>query len=859
MVQNEIGKLRLAVGAIFKAVALYAVVSKNAALGREHVIQHLTCQNGIVRGAVGGDGQRILFVELGANGTVEQLLILGEQRLGHGTQFKARRFGILDVGFDGCHVLVEHTALVLVHGVLRRLDKAVAVGQEVLLHIALFPPLVELLVIVLHVVVDGVVNDLTVLHQHAGFITLGGTKQTQYYNMGYDSFGNMTSISVGSQELASYDYGPRNGKLRSMTYGNTDTVSYSYDILGRVTEERWKDKLKYQYVYSSDGYLAKKLDVTTGKAVNYEYDSLGRLIHSYQIDNGTIQQRTEHLYDSENRLTSQSWQLGDTRYKESYKYNANDGSLTSVNLDGMVGYAYLYDSLKRLNAQYNWLYGRFYTYRTNNGNQTTQIASINYTKRDGGTGFNEFSLGYEYDAGGNITKVTHSTNTAHNASYTYDSQNQLTKEVNTNGTYNYTYDTYGNIRSVSGAESHTYTYGDSEWLDLLTAYDGKSITYDAIGNPAVWHNSSGDWELSWSNGRQLTEAKKGSHFISYTYDLAGIRDSKTVDGVTYNYITQNGQVVRQTWGDHVMDFIYDNSGKPYALKYDGTTYYYVLNLQGDVISIITHWGESYGSYTYDAWGNVLSVSGDIANLNPIRYRGYYYDSETRLYYLGSRYYDPQVKRFINADGAAFATINPYSNGLTDKNYFAYCDNDPVSRSDDGGEFWNIVVGAVVGGIGGALSAAASGGNIALGAAQGAASGAITALIPNKIVAKTLVSAGMAFFGSVSQQLSSSGKINIASTVSDTLWGAASGALGAKVGGVLDSSVGKSYSVIHAAADVFSGVASTTYNISSQAIISGLQRRNSNSRRQKNNTTAQRKRTIVSRRYRYARKVGCRTY
>ena len=91
-----------------------------------------------------------------------------------------------------------------------------------------------------------------------------------------------------------------------------------------------------------------------------------------------------------------------------------------------------------------------------------------------------------------------------------------------------------------------------------------------------------------------------------------------------------------------MDFIYDNTWKPYALKYDGTTYYYVLNLQGDVMSIITHWEQSYGSYTYDAWGNVLSVSGDIAYLNPIRYRGYYYDSETRLYYLGSRYYDPTL-------------------------------------------------------------------------------------------------------------------------------------------------------------------------------------------------------------------------
>ena len=563
--------------------------------------------------------------------------------------------------------------------------------------------------------------------RRSGFITSGGTKLTQYYNIGYDGFGNMTSISVGSRELASYDYGTQNGNLRSMTYGNGATVSYTYDSLDRVTEEKWGDTLKYQYFYNAEGDLAKKLDVTTGKAVNYEYDSLGRLIHSYQTDNDVVQQRTEHLYDTENRLTSQSWQLGDTLYQESYKYNANDGSLTSVNLDGMVGYAYLYDSLKRLNAQYSWLYGRFYTYRTNNGNQTTQIASIDYAKRDGGTGFTEFKLGYAYDAAGNITKITGTTRTDQSASYTYDNQGQLTKEVNTKGTYNYTYDTYGNIRSVSGAESHSYTYGDSEWLDLLTAYDGKSITYDAIGNPNVWHNSTGDWNLTWDNGRQLIGATKGSHIVNYIYDLAGIRDSKTVDGVTYNYITQNGQVVRQTWGSHVMDFVYDNTGKPYALKYDGTLYYYVLNLQGDVISIVTHWGESYGSYTYDAWGNVISQSGSIASLNPIRYRGYYYDAETGLYYLGSRYYDPAVKRFINADGAAFATINPYSNGLTDKNYFAYCDNDPVSRSDDGGTFFNTVIGAVVGGLTGALSAALEGGSkreVFASAASGAVSGAI---------------------------------------------------------------------------------------------------------------------------------------
>ena len=172
-------------------------------------------------------------------------------------------------------------------------------------------------------------------------------------------------------------------------------------------------------------------------------------------------------------------------------------------------------------------------------------------------------------------------------------------------------------------------------------------------------------------------------------------------------------MVRQTWTDlgnvsHVMDFIYDNNGKPYAFYYDGTLYYYITNLQGDVIRIIDTAGATICTYTYDAWGRLLNSStNQIFKANPIRYRGYYYDAETGLYYLGSRYYDPAVKRFINADDAALATINPYSDGLTDKNYFAYCDNNPTSRSDDGGELWNLVVGAAVGGIIGGVSAAIS--------------------------------------------------------------------------------------------------------------------------------------------------------
>ena len=119
--------------------------------------------------------------------------------------------------------------------------------------------------------------------------------------------------------------------------------------------------------------------------------------------------------------------------------------------------------------------------------------------------------------------------------------------------------------------------------------------------------------------------------------------------VTHEYLTLNGKVARETIRTNntltgVLDFIYDESGKPFALKYstNGTsfqTYYYVLNLQGDVVKLVQKNGDTVAQYTYDAWGNVSS-SGRLAEINPLRYRGYYYDNETGFYYLQSRYYDP---------------------------------------------------------------------------------------------------------------------------------------------------------------------------------------------------------------------------
>ena len=124
-----------------------------------------------------------------------------------------------------------------------------------------------------------------------------------------------------------------------------------------------------------------------------------------------------------------------------------------------------------------------------------------------------------------------------------------------------------------------------------------------------------------------------------------------------------------------------------GLKWNGTEYWYVKNLQGDIIGILDSDGTKVVNYVYDAWGQV-SLGGTpwnwvaLGELNPFRYRGYYYDTESGLYYLNSRYYDPEIGRYINADGYIST-----GQGIISNNMFSYCGNNPIMRADPSGRFW----------------------------------------------------------------------------------------------------------------------------------------------------------------------------
>jgi len=158
----------------------------------------------------------------------------------------------------------------------------------------------------------------------------------------------------------------------------------------------------------------------------------------------------------------------------------------------------------------------------------------------------------------------------------------------------------------------------------------------------------------------------------------GTRTSKVVDGVTHTYYYSGNKLLRETYGSTVLDFFYDANGTPIAMKQNGAVYYYITNLQGDVVRLVNSAGNTAAWYKYDPYGNATTASGSHATINPLRYRGYYYDTETGLYYCQSRYYDPTIGRFINADVLVSAGT------ILGHNLFAYCENSPVICKDDSG-------------------------------------------------------------------------------------------------------------------------------------------------------------------------------
>lgn len=205
-------------------------------------------------------------------------------------------------------------------------------------------------------------------------------------------------------------------------------------------------------------------------------------------------------------------------------------------------------------------------------------------------------------------------------------------------------------------------------------------SYDTNGNPLSYRDGM---SFEWENGRILKMISTSDKSVQMSYDSNGMRTQKSVDGVKTNYYyDSNKNLIALVKGNDTLLFYYDSDGSATSFSYNGTMYFYVKNLQGDVIRIIDLAGTEVASYVYDSWGNIKDTKGDttVRELNPIRYRGYVYDTETSLYYLQSRYYDPFTGRFLNAD----VYSDTQSGTPLSTNMFSYCDNNVVMNMDNKG-------------------------------------------------------------------------------------------------------------------------------------------------------------------------------
>ncbi|VTQ88082.1 DNRLRE domain-containing protein [Hathewaya histolytica] len=509
------------------------------------------------------------------------------------------------------------------------------------------------------------------------------------YIFNYDVFGNTTSVNVGKQQLINNKYEARTGKLLESTYGNGHKTSLDYDGTDAVIGKRFNGQLKYRYEHDANGNLGYKEDLENGVNYRYIYDVADRLV---KVEDSKGNYFTTD-YDKNNNKSKIIERINGKVYTTSYSYD-KDNRVKDTTLPSGSKVLNNYDSIGRItknevNTGKTSLNTTFTFEAGYKGSQTNRISSMKNNNKE---------ILYTYDKNGNIETIK---SEGKLIKYHYNSLNEVIREDNEplGKTIVYNYDVGGNITSKIEYEyvgsqklgkeikTYNYEYGDSNWKDKLTSFDGKEITYDAIGNPLSYDG----YKFTWQHGRQLKSISGNNKNISYKYNDSGIRTEKSVNGEVTKYHLNGSDVAYEETLDStgkVKDSIYynyDASNHLVSMTLNSEEYFYIRNAQNDIIALTDKSGKEVVTYNYDTWGKLISVEGTLKDTvgikNPYRYRGYRYDIETGFYYLSTRYYNTNFGRFINMD-----SLGGKIGVLLSHNVFAYCMNNPVNMEDSSGNF-----------------------------------------------------------------------------------------------------------------------------------------------------------------------------
>ena len=499
----------------------------------------------------------------------------------------------------------------------------------------------------------------------------------------------------------------KRGNVRKVLYGTAVQVSSNYTDDNKISSITDAVSGTFNYTYNQVDQLTK---VVTGsqEIETYSYDNYGNLSQKSVKSNDGQGNTVNHVYTYryKNDLTGElkGLEIG-TSNTVRYENDVNGRLKEKTICTGVDG----------TSAEAPALMSENYYYRKVGDHATNQISTIRYGARKGETLILRDSVRYAYDGMGNITKVYE--NGEQEVTYEYDGIGRLTRENNKilGKTYLITYDNNGNILSrkeyaytLKKAEElpeeyDEYTYGyeknTDKLLEICSCVKGENgdyvestqtFTYDSIGNPTSYKGKS----VTWTKGRQMT----GYDGVTFGYNGQGQRISRKQGSTTNNFTyDMSGNLIKESRG---VEYYYDAEGVC-GMKYDEEMYFYRKDVFGNITEILDSDGAVVVRYRYDAWGNhvVLNPNGSrnesstfIGNINPFRYRGYYYDTETKLYYLKTRYYDPKIGRFITIDDISYLAPDTI-NGL---NLYAYCGNNPILYVDYNGNFpvpiWLIIMG-----------------------------------------------------------------------------------------------------------------------------------------------------------------------
>ncbi len=556
---------------------------------------------------------------------------------------------------------------------------------------------------------------------------------------------NVVTTNDNLVPLVTYTYntGSLRTQVATATYRNSatndNTYQYTYDTDGNITNIKINNNDKHNITYSSLGELIE-IDNVGGRKVKYTdngvyiYNAENQLIYT-SVTNSDGKEREENYgikykeqesqysYDSATGVSTETTALDIASY-----YRVSQSAVTDWFGREKSHTTTVYDITEETEETPAETIGKIateYSYSSATDGKTSNSIEkyVNRTYNGDSESVRVYDgYSYEYDKQNRISAINQLDILGAEAemySYEYDKLGQLVRynDKVAKKSYTYIYDGNGNITSKSeyaytigvlGEATNTtaYTY-DTQWKDKLASVGDKTITYDNIGNPTSYLGANLTWE-----GRQLTSYSNDEYTSTYEYDENGMRYRTSVlDIVNENsafleYVWADGKLVSLVYGDdsstNTAKYLYNEFDEPVGMVLTGETgspetYYYLKNAQGDITHIIDSSGKKKVSFSYDAFGkvtetyyaNITTITGIfeyikqkvIRTVTPFGYRGYCYDTFTGLYYLQSRYYDPNTGRFINADDTNYLNATGTVLGC---NLFAYCENDPVNRVDPKG-------------------------------------------------------------------------------------------------------------------------------------------------------------------------------